>query len=178
MDFHGGGYLKNSHGFIMKDYIAEQTPTKEKYLGSGGIQGGLLKIVNAAFGKNDKKDDSYVIDLLLDAGTNYYVKEGKVVDDPENWMWDLSENLRVNEARRIKLPDEVREYYEQFKPGWKISTSENGLNVFMAEHGTETNPKPHSGEDWIYTINNRNMTVGQPLYSPISGIVDEIKNNR
>ena len=114
LEFHGGGHLQNSHGEIMSSYNG-----KKAAIGRDGIQGGLTEILLRAM-EGVKLTDEYVIGLMTEAGLRFRMENpDDKMRNMNNWYWDLRENLKENETRRIKLPDEVVEYYKQFEPKWK-----------------------------------------------------------
>lgn len=163
LEFHGGGFLRNSHGEIMSAYNGT------KAIGKKPIEGGLDTILNRGMAEDEKIDRNKVIDLMLEAGLNYRTKNSDEISDRGSWFWDLKENLANNEVRRVKLPESIVEYYKQFEPGWRMSTG----GGFKDESAPYTASYPHAGEDWVYVVNNQNKTIGQPVYSPVEGVVKE-----
>ena len=159
LEFNGGGWLRNSHGEIMANYNGN------KAIGSIGIQTGLKHILNEALEDGEYTDDA-VIKMMGQAGLNCYTTNFDQ-RNKESWMWDLKENMTLNDKRRIKLPDEVVEYYGLFEPGWRMSSG------FKDDSDPYSESYLHAGEDWVYVVNNQNRTIGQPVYSPVAGIVKD-----
>jgi murein DD-endopeptidase MepM/ murein hydrolase activator NlpD len=88
LEFHGGGWLKNSSGFILDPF--------GKQIGSEYIESGLDNILNYGVDREANPKDviarNDIIDNMLESCLNYYVPDEKDSDDRKNWYWDLSEN--------------------------------------------------------------------------------------
>ena len=167
LEFHGGGFLRNSHGEIMSAYNGT------KAIGKKPIEGGLDTILNQGMAEDEKIDRNKVIDLMLEAGLNYRTTNSDDISDRESWYWDLKENLVDNEVRRVKLPESVVEYYKQFEPHWEKSW---GLGV---DNTGKTNGKIkyHLGVDWVFRYNNRDHTIHTPVISTTNGKIEEINRD-
>jgi murein DD-endopeptidase MepM/ murein hydrolase activator NlpD len=160
LEFHGGGYLQNSHGEIMSTYKGS------KAIGKQYIQGGLTTILETAMEEAELTDE-YVIGLMAEAGLRFRTNNPDNIHDMDSWYWDLRENLSENEVRRIKLPDEVVEYYRQFEPKWEIS-GEFGKDYTGQRNGSV---KYHLGVDWVLRMNNKNETTKVNIHSVSDGKV-------
>ena len=167
LEFHGGGYLRNSHGEIMSEYNGA------KPIGNAYIESGLDVIINKA-APNDGKgfDRSYIINMMCEAGLNYRTKNPDNINNSDGWRWDIKENLTNNAVRRIKLPESVAEYYKQFEPSWEKS------GQFGQDYSSQTNGsvKYHLGQDWVLRMNNRNETTKVNVHSVYDGEVVVAQN--
>ena len=169
LEFHGGGFLRNEKGYVYSEYQGTEI------IGSEGVETGLWKIFNYALSGNGNGNGGAetcsrdrIIDRMVESGLNYYVN-GDIINERENWYWDLKENREQNGTRRIKLPREVRKFYRrEFEPHWRqVEGGFIGAN-YTNEAG---DAKYHVGVDWVWVCNNRNCTVGQPVYSATDGVV-------